>query len=161
MADSKFSEAITSAIESIKSVVGTDTIIGEPIEVASGVTVIPVSKVMVGMATGGMDYIGKHSKETDKANSFSGYGGSGVTVTPVAFLVIKADGDVSLLSINNPQNQANDLGSNVISLLNKTPTIIDKVKSLIKTNKKDQAPADELTVEELDLTDLTEDESAE
>ncbi len=154
MADTKFSETITAAIESIKSVVDTDTIIGDPIEVASGVTVIPVSKVMVGMATGGMDYIGKHSKETDKANSFSGYGGSGVTVTPVAFLVIKADGDVSLLSVNNPQNQANDLGSNVVSLLNKTPTIIEKVRSLIKSNKKEKSETEEPEVEELDLTDL-------
>ncbi len=156
MTDSKFPDTLKATLESVKNIVGADTIIGEPIEVPNGVVILPVSKVMVGMATGGMDYIGKHTKpDSAKANSFSGYGGTGVTVSPVAFLVIKPDGDVSMLSVNNPQNQTNDLGSNIISVLNKTPTIIDKVKSLMKSNKKGEA--EEPEVEELDLTDLQND----
>ncbi len=155
MADTKFPETLKSTLESVKNIVGADTVIGDPIEISTGIVIIPVSKVTVGMATGGMDYIGKHTKrDSDKANSFSGYGGTGVTVSPVAFLVIKPDGDVSVISVNNPQNQANDLGSNIISVLNKTPTIIEKIKSLVKSNKKDNTENEESEIEELDLTDL-------
>ena len=137
MAEQKFSDALKTTLENIKNIVEADTIIGQPIVTSSGVTIIPVSKIMVGLATGGVDYIGKHTKnQNDKANSFTGAGGSGVTVSPVAFLVIKPDGDVSMMSINNPQDAANDIGSSVLSLLNKTPDIITKVKDIVKSTKK-------------------------
>ncbi len=161
MTEKNFSETLKATLESVKNTVGADTIIGEPMQVGEGTVIIPVSKVMVGMATGGMDYIGKHTKNnSDKANSFSGYGGTGVTVSPVAFLVVKPDGDVSLLSVNNPQNQVNDLGSNVISLLNKTPTIIEKVKSLLKKDKPEEEQT-EFDVDELDLSTLNDDGAVE
>lgn len=153
MAEQKFSDALKTTLENIKNIVEADTIIGEPISTPAGVTIIPVSKIMVGLATGGVDYIGKHTKnQSDRANSFTGAGGSGVTVSPVAFLVIKPDGEVSMMSINNPQNSANDLGSSVLSLLNKTPDIIGKVKDIVKSTKKNKN--DEEKVEELDLSEI-------
>lgn len=156
MAEQNFTETLKTTLENLKSIVQADTIIGDPITTAAGVTIIPISKIMVGMATGGVDYIGRHTKsQSNKANSFSGCGGSGVTVTPVAFLVVKADGEVTMLNINNPQDSVNDLGSSVLSILNKSPDIITKVKDLVKSVKKDKS-ADEAP-EEMDLSDIMED----
>ena len=156
MAEQKFTETLKATLENLKNIVQADTIIGDPITTPSGVTLIPVSKIMVGMATGGVDYIGRHSKsQSDKANSFTGCGGTGVTVTPVAFIVIKENGDVSMLNINNPQDATNDLGSSILSILNKSPDIVNKVKDLVKTVKKDKS-VDE-SPEEMDLSDIIED----
>ena len=156
MAEQKFTETLKATLENLKNIVQADTIIGDPITTPSGVTLIPVSKIMVGMATGGVDYIGRHSKsQSDKANSFTGCGGTGVTVTPVAFIVITENGDVSMLNINNPQDATNDLGSSILSILNKSPDIVNKVKDLVKTVKKDKS-VDE-SPEEMDLSDIIED----
>lgn len=150
MADQKFNDALRTALDKLKEIVGTETIVGDPIVTQNGTMIIPISKVTVGFATGGADYIGKHSKETDVANSFSGCGGSGVSVSPVGFLVISPEGDAKILNVNNPQDSNNDLGTSVLSLLNKSPQIIEKVKALFKKDKKEEEPA----VEELDLSEV-------
>lgn len=150
MADQKFNDALRTALDKLKEIVGTETIVGDPIVTQNGTMIIPISKVTVGFATGGADYISKHSKETDVANSFSGCGGSGVSVSPVGFLVISPEGDAKILNVNNPQDSNNDLGTSVLSLLNKSPQIIEKVKALFKKDKKEEEPA----VEELDLSEV-------
>ncbi len=165
MAENKnFNESLKTALDNLSEIAGTDTIIGDPLTTPNGTTIIPVSKVSVGFATGGSDFIGKHSKDTNVANSFSGAGGGGITVSPVAFLVISPDGDAKILNVNNPMDSNADLGTSVVSLLNKTPTIVEKVRSIFKKNKK--AEEKEEPVEELDLSDIetvkeTEEKSAE
>jgi sporulation protein YtfJ len=155
MAESNnFNEALKTALNNLSDIAGTETIIGDPMTTQNGTVIIPVSKVAVGFATGGSDFIGKHSKETNVANSFSGAGGGGITVSPVAFLVITPDGDAKILNVNNPMDSNADLGTSVVSLLNKTPTIVEKVKSIFKKNK--QAQQKEEPVEELDLSDIEE-----
>ena len=155
MAESNnFNEALKTALNNLSDIAGTETIIGDPMTTQNGTVIIPVSKVAVGFATGGSDFIGKHSKETNVANSFSGAGGGGITVSPVAFLVITPEGDAKILNVNNPMDSNADLGTSVVSLLNKTPTIVEKVKSIFKKNK--QAQQKEEPVEELDLSDIEE-----
>ena len=155
MAENKnFNDAMRDAIQNLSEIAGTDTIIGDPMTTQNGTMIIPVSKVSVGFATGGSDFVGKHSKETNVANSFSGAGGGGITVSPVAFLVISPEGDAKILNINNPMDSNADLGTSVVSLLNKTPTIIDKIKSIFKKNKEESQK--EAEPEELDLSDVTE-----
>ena len=149
-----FNDAMRDAIQNLSEIAGTDTIIGDPMTTQNGTMIIPVSKVSVGFATGGSDFVGKHSKETNVANSFSGAGGGGITVSPVAFLVISPEGDAKILNINNPMDSNADLGTSVVSLLNKTPTIIDKIKSIFKKNKEESQK--EAEPEELDLSDVTE-----
>lgn len=68
---------------------------------SAGTTIIPISKVSVGFAGGGNDYAGKNSAAVGK-NNFGGGGGTGVSVSPVGFLIVSADGKVELLNINNP-----------------------------------------------------------
>lgn len=150
--DKKFNDALKSALENLSDIADTETIIGDPITTANGTTIIPVSKVSVGFATGGSDFIGKHSKDTNVANSFSGAGGGGITVTPVAFLVISAEGDTKILNVNNPMDSNADLGTSVLSLLNKTPAIVEKVKTIFKSNKEEAEKMPD--PEEADLTDI-------
>ena len=162
MAENKnFNESLKTALDNLSEIAGTDTIIGDPLTTPNGTTIIPVSKVSVGFATGGSDFIGKHSKDTNVANSFSGAGGGGITVSPVAFLVISPDGDAKILNVNNPMDSNADLGTSVVSLLNKTPTIVDKIKTIFKKNKEAAEKEKEEEVEELDLSEIIEEEPKE
>ena len=162
MAENKnFNESLKTALDNLSEIAGTDTIIGDPLTTPNGTTIIPVSKVSVGFATGGSDFIGKHSKDTNVANSFSGAGGGGITVSPVAFLVISPEGDAKILNVNNPMDSNADLGTSVVSLLNKTPTIVDKIKTIFKKNKESAEKEKEEEVEELDLSEIIEEEPAE
>ena len=154
--DRKFNDALKTAFENLKEITGSDTVIGEPMQTPNGTVIIPVTKVSVGFATGGSDFIGKHSKETDVANSFSGAGGGGISVTPVAFLVISPEGDAKILNVNNPADSNADLGTSIVSLLNKTPVIVDKVKAIFKKNKNKEAEQ-EPEPEEIDLSDIISD----
>ena len=81
---------LETTIEKVKNLVNVSTIIGEPMNIDGGITIIPVSKVTYGFASGGSDFPSKTNKEI-----FGGGGGAGVTITPVAFLVI-SDGEVTI-----------------------------------------------------------------
>lgn len=141
MAETKVTGIIANALEDIKTIVDANTIIGTPIETNSGTTIIPVSKVSMGVASGGVDY---ESKKTAGNNNFGGGGGSGVSVVPVAFLVVHADGSVEMMNVSNPTSKPADLGYNVSSLVDRAPEIIEKIKAMIpKKNKKKDAEASE------------------
>ena len=116
-------------IDRIKDMVDSKTIIGEPIDAGEGIKVIPVSKVTYGFASGGSDFPSKASKEL-----FGGGGGAGVTLTPVAFLVIN-DGEVTLKHITAYDNAAE-------RAINLVPEMFDKVTGLVKKAKKDEAAVD-------------------
>lgn len=139
------SEVIKETIEKVKSVADTKTVIGEPITLIEGVTIIPVSKVTVGAGIGGGEYGAKKNKkkvdsEVTTTDNFGGGGGTGISVTPIAFLVITADGEAKLLNIgeNTGYASAAILGAvnGIDAALDKAPDIIEKVKGLFKKNDK-------------------------
>lgn len=132
MAETKVSGIIANALEDIRTVVDANTIIGTPIETNSGTTIIPVSKVSMGIASGGVDY---ESKKTAGNNNFGGGGGSGVSVVPVAFLVVHADGSVEMMNVSNPTSKPADVGYNISSLVDRAPEIIEKIKAMIPKKK--------------------------
>ena len=66
--------------------------------------------------------------------------------------ILSPEGDAKILNVNNPMDSNADLGTSVVSLLNKTPTIVEKIKSIFKKNKKEAEKEQE--VEELDLSDI-------
>ena len=144
MAETKVTGLISNALEDIKTIVDANTIIGTPIETNSGTTIIPVSKVSMGVASGGVDY---ESKKTAGNNNFGGGGGSGVSVVPVAFLVVHADGSVEMMNVSNPTSKPADLGYNVSSLVERAPEIIEKIKSMIP-KKKAKKNGDETSAQE-------------
>lgn len=130
MAENGAGKILSSTIDKIRGLVDTSTIIGEAIYADGGVTIIPVSKVTYGFASGGSDFPSKNNQEL-----FGGGGGAGVTITPVAFLVIN-DGEVTLKHITAYDNAAE-------RVVNLVPEMFDKVTGLVKKVKKDEAPKEE------------------
>ena len=121
----KIKEMMDVTLEKIKAMATADTIIGNPIHVED-TTILPVSKVTYGFASGGSDFAAKNQPGKDL---FGGGGGAGMTVTPVAFLAIHND-NVKVLSID----QSGD-GNAIVNLI---PELFDKVTSLFKKDEKDK-----------------------
>lgn len=110
-------------MQKIKEMVDVNTIIGNPITTPDGTTIIPVSKVSFGFASGGSDLPTKDPKKT-----FGGGGGAGITLQPIAFLVVR-EGDVRLLQIATASNTAD-------KIVNAVPEVIDKISdAFAKTGK--------------------------
>ena len=109
------------SMENIHQMVDVNTIIGDPI-VSGETTIIPISKVSFGFASGGSDL------PTQAAEKFAGGAGAGVTVKPVAFIVIKADGDVKLLELGGKS-------SPVEGILDSLPSLFEKIKSAAANKK--------------------------
>ena len=118
-------------LNNLKGMVNADTIIGDPIRSEDGTTIIPVSKVSFAFASGGAD-TGK-AAQTDR---FGGGAGGGVTVTPIAFIVMK-EGRVQLL-------QLADKNQTVDRLLNMMPEAVDRLSCLFSKEKK---PAEAVNAE--------------
>lgn len=108
----------------IKDMFDANTVIGDPIQTPEGVMIIPVSKVKVGYAGGGSDFAPK-GYPANKANAFGGGSGAAVTVTPVAFLVIKGE-SVRLMPVAEPAS------GTLERLVEMLPELIDQVSALTK-----------------------------
>lgn len=125
---------LENTISKIREMVDVDAVIGSPITTPDGVTIIPVSKVSVGVGGGGSDYVSKNANKQD--NPFGGGAGGGVKVSPIAFLVIK-EGSVRILPIPAPANTTAD------RIVEQVPDLLDKVASFIdeKIEKKNEKNA--------------------
>ena len=93
-------DLMSTTMQKIREMVDVNTIIGTPIRTDDGITLIPVSKLSFGFASGGSDFMTKNQKpEAD--NAFGGGSGAGVNISPVAFLIVKGD-TVKLLPVAPP-----------------------------------------------------------
>ena len=136
--ENKISDIIRTSLENVKEIVDSNTVIGEAVPTTNGTVIIPVSKVSIGIATGGLDYRGKN-KEVNKPNNFGGAGGTGVSVKPVAFLVVKSDGNVDLLNVDHPtESNTDDTVEMIASFIKKSPGLISKVKAFFKNDKEEE-----------------------
>ena len=124
----KLENMMNSSIQKIKEMVKADTIIGDPISTSDGTTIIPVSKISYGYASGGSDFA---SNKTPEKDMFGGGNGIGVSIVPIAFLVI-SDGDVKLLQIQS-------FDGAVDRIIGMAPNIIDKISSMIKKRKEEKS----------------------
>lgn len=137
---SKLNDMNKTSLDSIRTMLDANTIVGDPINTANGTTVIPISKISVAYASGGVDY---HKKDAPAnashgASNFGGGGGTGVTVTPVGFLVITPEGGVSMLNVNSPTSApAADPVSSVVGLIERSPELIEKIKGAIGKKEDD------------------------
>ena len=118
-------EMIESSLDGIKGFTDAKCSIGDPILTSGGVTVIPVSKITVGFATGGVDF---GQKRLTSNQNFGGGGGSGVSVTPIAFLTVTKDSKIDLIPVSDDSGAS--LGR-VISLFENSPEIIKKIKNAL------------------------------
>ena len=125
MAESKMSDIIRASVDGIKSFTDMDTVFGRAITTPGGVTVIPVSKITLGFATGGVDLAGKRNHPEQ---NFGGGGGTGVSINPIAFLTISPNSEINL--INLKEESSNNLDK-VFSLIENTPDLINKIKDVL------------------------------
>lgn len=114
---------VKTAIEKVKELADTETVIGKPIVTGNGTTIIPVSKISVGFGSGGSDLPTKQAGEL-----FGGGAGGGVSIQPIAFITIMPDGNVKLLqmTINAPKENA------ALALI---PDVVDKITGIISKGK--------------------------
>ena len=113
---------LENTIAKIRDMVDVNSVIGDPITTADGVTIIPVSKVSVGFGGGGSDYVSRNLNKQE--NPFGGGAGGGVKVTPIAFLIIK-EGNVRMLPVAAPANTTAD------RIVEQVPDLLDKVAAFV------------------------------
>lgn len=115
-------------VEKMRAMADSSTIIGDPV-VVGDVTMIPVSKVSYGFASGGSDFASKQASHT----LFAGGGGGGMTVTPVAFMVVFGNGEVKVMNIQ-PADTPMGAAERAITM---APELIEQIKKLFQKDKKE------------------------
>ena len=110
-------------MEKLKEMVDVNTIVGEPIKLDDGTNIIPISKVSFGFASGGSDLPSKKEKEL-----FGGGSGAGVSIQPIAFLVVYK-GEAKLMQVSFNASSPN-------AVVNLIPDIVDKISGMINKDKK-------------------------
>ena len=129
MKETPVNKIMENTLEKMRQMVDTSTIIGDPI-VTGDITLVPVSKVSYGFGSGGTDLPSKSNAEL-----FCGGGGGGITIQPVAFIVIE-NGKCRMMQINNYTSSAD----RAIAMI---PELVDKVTELLKSDKTDESKAEE------------------
>lgn len=121
MSENSIKNIMDTTLDKLKGMVNADIITGTPI-VVGDITLIPVSKVAYGLATGGSDFPSKTN-----AQLFGGGGGAGVTISPIAFIAINGD-NVKMMPVYNEL-------TTVEKAITMAPEIIDKAKEMFSGNK--------------------------
>lgn len=132
MSENQLNGFLGVTMDKIKEMVDVNTVIGDPIPTQDGTTVIPISRVSYGFASGGTDL---PSKAQPNKGLFAGGSGAGITITPIAFLAVK-NGSVRILQIEpyfSPVDRA----------LEKIPDVVDKLTALVQNFRGEQPPQEE------------------
>ena len=136
MSEHPIESLMMTTMSSIQNMVDVNTIIGEPIESKNGITIIPISRVCFGFAAGGSEFSGETLKEYNKKDKdeeieyklpFGGGAGAGISIHPVAFLVIEGN-NVKLMSVDHE--------SCIDKLLDYVPDLIQKMNDMFNKNLK-------------------------
>ena len=130
--ESSIKNLITDSLQQIRTFIDADTIVGKQIVTPNGTVIIPISKLSMGFASGGLDLPSKKNG----VKNFGGGGGTGVTVSPIGFLVVSSDGKVNMLPLtpgkSGPVEQ-------VFDLLDQAPDLIKRIMDALGSSKKDEA----------------------
>lgn len=122
---------LDNTITKLREMIDVNSVVGEPITTPDGVTIIPISKISIGLGGGGSDFVSKNINHHE--NPFGGGVGAGIKVSPVAFLIVK-DGSVRMLPVAAPANTTPD---RIVELI---PDTLDKIVAFIDSHiqKKDE-----------------------
>lgn len=115
------SKMMESTMESVRNVLKTDTVVGDPIVTPDGITLIPISKISIGFGGGGVEF---GSARKDGTQPYGGGNATGVKIDPIGFLVIK-DGVIRMVNVTPPASNTVD---RIIDLV---PQVIDRVDAFI------------------------------
>lgn len=121
---------LDNTIAKIREMVNVNSVVGEPITTPDGVTIIPISKVSIGLGGGGSDFVSKNVNHHE--NPFGGGVGAGVKIDPVAFLIVK-DGSVRMLPVATPANTTAD------RIVEMVPDTLDKLAAFIDSRMEKKA----------------------
>ena len=133
MTDHPIQGLMKTAMENIKQMVDVNTIVGDPVETPDGSVIMPISKVGFGFAAGGSDFTTETLPEVGSRGGlekaavempFGGGSGGGVSITPIAFLVVGKHG-VKIVPLDNQTHL-------IERLIDSAPQIVDRVQSMIK-----------------------------
>ncbi len=117
-------------MEKLKEMVDVNTIVGNPIELHDGTTIIPISKVSFGFASGGSDLPSKNPKDL-----FGGGSGAGVSIQPLAFMVVyKGEAKLMQMSVN---------ASTPNAVVNLIPDMVDKISGMFGKDRKETKQEEE------------------
>jgi len=133
MADHPIQGLMQTAMENIKEMVDVNTIVGDPVQTPDGSVIMPISKVGFGFVAGGSDIRFDHQNEHHKQNEahtasvslpFGGGSGGGVSITPIAFLVVGTQG-VRIVPLDNQTHLME-------RVIDSAPKVFDKIQSLFR-----------------------------
>ena len=141
MAEHAVNGLMVETMEKIRSMVDVNTIIGDPIVTQDGTTLIPISKVTFGFGSGGSDFKSRNSSDSSPL-CFGGGGGAGVSISPVAFLIVNGE-NARILPVNMPADNSTD------RLIEMIPDAITGIQNVVagRRAKKETAAADPIAEE--------------
>ncbi|WP_042162615.1 GerW family sporulation protein [Paenibacillus gorillae] len=123
------------AMENIKEMVDVNTIVGDPVQTPDGSIIMPISKVGFGFVAGGSDIrmdgsegasqSDGHNHNASVSLPFGGGSGGGVSITPIAFLVVGTQG-VRVVPLDNQTHLLE-------RIIDSAPQVFDKVQSMMKS----------------------------
>lgn len=137
MAEHPIQGLMQTAMENIKEMVDVNTIVGDPVETPDGTVIMPISKVGFGFAAGGSEFQvdrsrehaggsgGKTGEQASVALPFGGGSGGGVSITPIAFLVVGVQG-IKIVPLDNNTH----IYEKIIDL---APQVVDKIQGMMKS----------------------------
>lgn len=131
--ESSIKELIKNSLEQVRTIIDADTIVGKQIITPSGVVIIPISKVSMGFASGGLDL---PSKSPDRAKSFGGGGGTGITVSPLGFLTVSPTGEVNMIPMASDKAGTLD---QIADLIASAPSLINRVKDFFHIGEDEES----------------------
>lgn len=129
MSDHPITGLMSAAMENLKEMVDVNTIIGDPVETPDGSVILTVSKVGFGFAAGGSEFVidQGHSQQGQETLPFGGGTGGGVSITPIAFLIVGSKG-VKMLHL--------DEGTHLVDkILDMAPAVVEKIQSILAASK--------------------------
>lgn len=127
MSDHPIQGLMKEAMENLKEMVDVNTIIGDPVETPDGSVILTVSKVGFGFAAGGSEFVidGNHQGQQQGTSKqpFGGGSGGGVSITPIAFLIVGTHG-VKMIHL--------DEGTHLLEkMMDLAPQVVDKIQSML------------------------------
>ncbi|RLL47850.1 sporulation protein YtfJ [Oceanobacillus piezotolerans] len=119
---------MTTAMENLKDMIEVNTIIGDPVESPDGSVIIPVSKLGFGFAAGGSEFTGSSGSGGDSGQSlpFGGGSGGGVSITPIAFLILGKNG-IKMVHLDQQTHLYE-------KMLNNAPQVVEKIQQILREN---------------------------
>lgn len=133
MSDHPIQGLMQTAMENIKAMVDVNTIVGDPVNTPDGTVILPISKVAFGFAAGGSDYNadngggrgGDNQNNNSRSLPFGGGSGGGVSIRPIAFLVVAKEG-VHIVPLDNQTHLFE-------RMIDATPYLLEQIQSMFQS----------------------------